>query len=237
MDAKYAKEILEKTRKDYNKIAAHFSVTRVYPRQIMKYFVEKYARSGMKILDIGCGNGILFSLLKDLGVNYLGIDISSELVVEAKKKFPKADFQVGDATKINFPQNNFDLIFAFAFLHHLPSRESREEFIKKIYSILKPGEYFICTAWNLFEKSWQKGGKNYPRMKKINASKNDTLITWKNSQGKVLAERYYYAFTLEELKNLFIKTGFKIKEMFYEINGQKTQDVLEGKNICLVAKK
>lgn len=259
MDFVLTKEIIQKTKCNYDKIAAQFSATRAYPRRVMQYFVKKYVRSGMKILDVGCGNGILFSLLKDLKVNYLGIDISSELVAEAKKKFPEANFAsqrlgcgagpapqkpwhginflVQDALKMDFPENNFDLIFSFAFLHHLSSQKLREEFFKKVYKILKPDGHLICTVWNLFEKSWRAGEKNYLRMKKIVNSKNNFLISWKNSQGRVLAERYYYAFTLEELKNLFIKADFKIEEMFYENNGEKTENILEGKNICLAAKK
>lgn len=41
----------------------------------------------------------------------------------------------------------------------------------------------------------------------------DSLIPWKDEKGKVLAERYYHAFTKEELKTIFENSGFKIKEI------------------------
>ena len=36
------------------------------------------------VLDIGCGNGRLLLHLDDLNVNYTGLDISSEMIEEAK---------------------------------------------------------------------------------------------------------------------------------------------------------
>jgi len=240
MDLILAKKLIQKTQRDYDKIAAHFSATRAYPPERMKYFVEKYVHSGMKILDIGCGNGRVTQLFAGLRVDYTGIDGSKNIIVEAKKLFPKEKFVVGDATKLNFPVNTFDLIFSFASFHHIPSRELRENFLKNVYHILKPKKYFICTVWNFFDKKGTEQIKKFNELKKEGKSKldeNDVLVAWKNSDRKTITERYYHGFTESEIKKLFIKTGFKVVEFFYEKNGKPTNNIREAGNLCLVGKK
>lgn len=240
MDSKYAKEILEKTCSDYNKIAVHFSATRAYPPERMGYFVKKYVRSGMKILDIGCGNGRVTQLFTGLRVNYTGLDSSKNIIEEAKKLFPKEKFLVFDATKLNFLADTFDLILSFASLHHIPSRTLREIFLKDVYDILKPKGYFICTVWNFFDKKGKKLIKKFNEMRvkeKTGLDENDVFVPWKSSRGKIMTERYYHGFTENEIKKLFINAGFKIVEFFYEKDGKFTKDIRKAGNLCLAVKK
>ena len=44
----------------------------------------------------------------------------------------------------------------------------------------------------------------------------DLLIPWKDGQGNILAERYFYCFSKKELKELFKKAGFAIEKVYYD---------------------
>jgi 2-polyprenyl-3-methyl-5-hydroxy-6-metoxy-1,4-benzoquinol methylase len=50
--------------------------------------------SNPSVFDVGCGKGILYHYLKmtDPSLNYLGIDISENAVMEARSRFPEATF-------------------------------------------------------------------------------------------------------------------------------------------------
>lgn len=237
MDQIYAKKIIRKNKRAFEKIARYFSQTRAYPRPEMKYFAKKYVRPGQRILDVGCGNGLFFELLKNKKVNYLGVDGSKKLILEARKKYPKTKFIVSRATNLKFPDKSFDLIFSFAFLHHLPSEKLRQKFLKDIYKILKPQGYFICTCWNSFAGRKVKYLEKFNELWRRGKSKldfNDALVPWRNSKGKVLAKIYYHRFTQAEIKKLFNDAGFKIIEFFYQKKGKKS-NMKKADNLCVAA--
>lgn len=239
MDPNYAQKLLQKTKRDFEKIALQFSQTRAYPRSEMRYFVEKYAKQDMKILDIGCGNGHIFELLKNKKINYLGIDGSKTLILQARKNYPQTEFKIADALNLKFPKNNFDLIFSFAFLHHIPSEKLRKTILKNIYNFLKPKGYFVCTCWNSFAGRKMKYIEKFNALNLSGKSKldfNDALVPWKNSKGEILSEIYYHRFTKEEIKNLFKESRFKITELFYEKKGKKAK-IEEADNLCILGSK
>src|SRR3989338_1533889 len=103
MHPEIAKEILKDTISSYNAIASRFSDTRSFSRPFLQK-LAKYAESGGKILDIGCGNGILLESLPK-NMDYFGIDVSASLIEEAGKKYEefKEKFSVFNGLKIPFP--------------------------------------------------------------------------------------------------------------------------------------
>ena len=72
-------------------------------------------RSGLQVLDVGCGVGDdvrdLASLTGDSG-RVVGVDFSGAMIVEAKKRYPTAklpiEFVEGDAQHLTFPDASFD---------------------------------------------------------------------------------------------------------------------------------
>ena len=82
---------------------------------------------------------------------------------------------------------------------------------KEIYRILKPNGLLLITAWNLFQPKykkfiWQSRLKSVLSFGKYDP--RDTFIPW----GKSGVKRYYYAFTLPEIKTLLLNSGLKILE-------------------------
>ncbi len=141
----YAKYLIDKTKKDYNKIALDFSNT----RQSFwndSLFLLKYIKKNEKLLDLGCGNGRLYKMVKDLGVLYTGIDLSEDLVKKAQESFPGINFITGSALDLPFDDNSFDKVISIAVLHHIPSLELRKRFFKEAYRVLKKDGQLILTV-------------------------------------------------------------------------------------------
>lgn len=181
----------------------------------MKKFVE-YMKDGWKVLDLGCGNGRLINSLDEKKVDYLGIDSSDELVKIAREKFPKNKFEMMNMESLSLPDDKLDAVFSIASLHHMPNIKSRLLALSEACRVLNKNGYLFITVWNLWQPKYRKYiWKNLSNMifKRSRTHFGDTFIPWKDSARNVLAERYYFAYTLNGLKKDLKSTGFEIVEL------------------------
>ncbi len=217
MDKNYAQYLLDQTKENYNRISQEFSNTRSFVWKELEP-LAKYITKGDKLLDLGCGNGRMLQIFKD--IEYYGIDNSKNLIEIAKEKYPEADFQEGDVLNIPFPESSFDKIYSIAVLHHIPSKELRIRFFKEAKRVLKPNGFFILTVWNISFKLVFK----YALLKMFGKTKldfKDVFIPWGN-----VYQRYIHCFTVKELEKTAKESGFNIKEKGFL-----------GKNIYLILDK
>jgi len=68
---------------------------------------------GAKVLDLGCASGYQSKLLRDQGLNVVGLDLSPRMIVVAKKRVTNVDFVVGDMTNLTFKFATFNGVYAF----------------------------------------------------------------------------------------------------------------------------
>ena len=92
-------------------------------------------RSGIDVLDVACGTGVLFPDYIKRKVNSLtGIDISPAMAKIAKGKFPFANVICGDVERYTFGKK-FDAIMVYNAFPHFPDPPS---LIRRLTSLLKP---------------------------------------------------------------------------------------------------
>lgn len=105
--------------------------------------VEKYVRKG-RILDMGCGTGILASMLNpDCFEHYLGVDASQEAIALAqKRKNVKVNFEVSDIQSYKC-RGKFDLIVFEESLYYIPF--FRRRLLMRYAELLCPEGLFIVT--------------------------------------------------------------------------------------------
>lgn len=87
--------------------------------------VAHEVRPGMRILDAGCGEGVLSLILAARGAEVIGMDISKPNIVAANERAKRdgitnVSFLVGDAEALPFPDNSFDLVVSSHVLEHIP---------------------------------------------------------------------------------------------------------------------
>src|SRR5215475_3833746 len=97
-------------------------------------------KKGERILDLGCGTGVLTAEIAGRGAQVLGIDRSAEMIEQAKSKFPALKFDVMDATQLKF-EGEFDAVFSNAVLHWIPEADRVAEGISRA---LKPKGRFVA---------------------------------------------------------------------------------------------
>jgi ubiquinone/menaquinone biosynthesis C-methylase UbiE len=107
-------------------------------------------KPGMTAVDVGCGLGYMgytYWPYFGRGGKYIGVDSSQELLKEAEQaakdwaKDGEADFRVGDAYKLPFPDNFADLVMCQTLLIHL---EKPEKALAEMVRVAKPGGLIVC---------------------------------------------------------------------------------------------
>lgn len=95
---------------------------------------------GGNVLEIGCGQGVGTKLIQKLfkPKKITAIDLDPKMVERAKErvKSKTIHFQQGDASKLTFKDDQFDAIFDFGILHHIPNWKDA---IRELHRVLKPG--------------------------------------------------------------------------------------------------
>lgn len=102
-------------------------------------------KKGDLILDAGCGTGNLAVKMTAKGAKVIGIDNCIEALDIYRQKDPKAEILVHDLTQsLPFPDNYFDKVASNNVIYALP-KEMRNEIIKEIYRVLKPGGKVVIS--------------------------------------------------------------------------------------------
>ncbi|MDO8529161.1 MAG: class I SAM-dependent methyltransferase [bacterium] len=115
------------------------------PRIIkMVEIIGKLNLNGKNILDIGCHDGALLSMIKNRQNNFYGVDANEWAVSKAREKnIDTKQFFFNDSESLPFEDNFFDMIIAGEILEHIYDTDF---FMKEIDRILKPsGKLLIST--------------------------------------------------------------------------------------------
>lgn len=104
---------------------------------------------GMNVLELGCGNGNMWSdrvqklpeectlILSDISKGMV------EIVNNKFKEYQNVKTEVVDIQNINYPDNTFDVIIANSMLYHIPNLENA---ISEVHRVLKPNGKFYATT-------------------------------------------------------------------------------------------
>ena len=120
-----------------------------YWTEVVKDFVNYYKlKSGAKILDVGCAKGfMLFDLKRQFPkIEVTGIDISKYAIDNSHPKIKKF-LKIGDAKKIDFEDNYFDLVISINTVHNLDIDDCKKS-IKEISRVSKRHSFLTVDAFN-----------------------------------------------------------------------------------------
>ncbi len=109
-------------------------------------YLKRYLNKKQKILDLACGYGRFTIPLAEQGYNVEGIDISPNLIREAKKNAKKEKvgikFRIGDMRKLPYTNDSFDSIIcmwsAFSEIH---KRKDQISALSEMHRVLKVGGF------------------------------------------------------------------------------------------------
>ncbi|MEQ1785159.1 MAG: class I SAM-dependent methyltransferase, partial [Hyphomonadaceae bacterium] len=106
--------------------------------------------AGMKVLDLGCGDGTTAIPAAKRGADVLGVDIASNLVAAGNKRaqelgLPNARFQEGDASNLaGIADDSFDLVVSIFGAMFAPRPF---DVAKEMVRVAKPGGRIVMGNW------------------------------------------------------------------------------------------
>ena len=139
-------------------------------------FLEKYSQDKKKLLDIGCGSGILMLIGKKLGVEkVVGIDIDEKVNDVVLENFSKNginnNFQVIIGNLVDDVSEKYDLVVSNILVDVL------EKLLEDIEKILEKGATVIFSGiLNEKEEAFVKKAKNY-NLKQIDRREKNNWVS------------------------------------------------------------
>ncbi len=101
-------------------------------------------KKGTKVIDIATGPGYAAAAAERRGATVIGVDFSSAMVVEARRRNPEIEFREGDAEELPLGDALFDAaVMNFGILHLARPDQALAEACR----VLRPGGRFAFTAW------------------------------------------------------------------------------------------
>ena len=145
-------------------------------------------RGDERVLDVGCGRGLLaIGAAKRLkNGKVVGIDVwnpfdlsgNSADAARANAKLEgvpdKVRFETSDARKLVYPENHYDVVTSSLALHNIPEREDRAQAVREMVRVLKPGGKLVI--FDLFRTAEYIEVLQGAGAKDITASK--TMYLW-----------------------------------------------------------
>lgn len=147
--------------------------------------VDKHAR----ILDVGCGAGILLNSLRNIGFeNILGIDPFNEQDIEYPNglRIEKRD--------IFSEQGQWDVIMFHHSFEHLPEQQKT---LQKVWQQLKPGGTALLRVPTVSSFAWQHYGVNWSQLD---------------------APRHLFLHSVDSIRQLAEQTQFTVEDVVYDSN-------------------
>lgn len=104
-------------------------------------------RPGARVLEVGCGTGLLTEEIAKRDVKVYSLDISQELLKQAREKSGNREiiFLCASAYELGFSDSVFDNIIGMSVLHHLDMDRALKEF----HRILKKGGQMSFSEPNM----------------------------------------------------------------------------------------
>jgi SAM-dependent methyltransferase len=112
------------------------------------------ASKGLKVLDVGCGNGYVLYQYARHGAEVTGVDLTQTAIELSRKRFAlgglSGQFREVDGNNLPFPGDHFDIVCSMGVLHHI---SNPQPMVNEMFRVLKPGGRLIVMLYH--RHSWK----------------------------------------------------------------------------------
>lgn len=126
-------------------------------RYRLEPYIEPFAdfenAKGKRVLEIGVGLGADHERFARAGALLSGVDLTERAIFHTRRRFEllglASDLSVGDAEKLHFNDESFDLVYSWGVIHHSPDTARA---VAEIHRVLCPGgraKLMIYHKWSL----------------------------------------------------------------------------------------
>jgi ubiquinone/menaquinone biosynthesis C-methylase UbiE len=134
----------------YDRVAANYAdeffselERKPFDRELLDEFARRIAGIG-QVCEIGCGPGQISRYLKDSAADVCGIDLSPEMVKQARRLNPDIQFESGDMLALECADASFGAVVSFYAIIHL-QREDVIKALREMNRVLHPGGLLLLS--------------------------------------------------------------------------------------------
>ncbi len=178
--------------------------------------------AGLRVLDIGCGQGFFSRLLARKGARVIGVDMSERQVEHARRHEQEEplgiEYVVLDAARLGerWPGGGFDMVTACFVLGDTPDPAAT---VRAVAGVLRPGGRFVlsdahpCT--DISFREWEQDGDGRRRSLKIDRyfETGPFNCRWSMKRLKYHWDTPGRRHTLEQFSRLFELAGFLVRRI------------------------
>ncbi len=146
----------------------------VYEHWHRYLFAADYA-SGLRVLDVACGEGYGSALLATKAASVTGIDVSPDAIHHATNSYHKANlaYLCASCTSIPLPDASYDLIVSFETIEHITEHQ---DFLREVARLLSANGVFIISSPNRIEYSDRAEYSNEFHVKELDKTELRSLL-------------------------------------------------------------
>jgi len=141
--------------------------------------VARPLAEGRKVLEAGCGTGLILQALKETAAHAVGADLSAGMLRGSVEK--GLDIAQADLTRLPFADDTFDFVCSFKVLAHVPPIQ---EAIAELVRVTRPGGKLALEFYNPWSLRYLM--KRVRPGKISETVKEDAVFTRWDSVGQVM---------------------------------------------------
>lgn len=172
--------------------------------------------TGTRALDFGCGAGRSTRFLRNLGFEVSGIDISGQMIEQARKIDPEGDYRLiedGDFSELE--TGSFDLIQSIFAFDNIPGEERRAALLNGLRGLLKESGRIILLD-STPEAYWHEWAsfstKDFPQNRLAKSGETVYVVMKDVEDARPVVDQLW---TDEDYLRLFETAGLKVVAKHY----------------------
>ena len=152
----------------FDDVAAHYDeslpshVTDHYLRKRVGY-VAAHHPPPARVLDLGCGTGVLASHLAGAGYSVVGADPSAGMLEVMRTRAPEVESVQASGTDLPFADGEFDLSVSVATMHHIADAGDVARALAEMARVVRPGGHVLVWDHNPRNPYWPHLMKRVPQ--------------------------------------------------------------------------
>jgi len=166
-----------------------------------------------RVLDVGCGPGVMVEDVLRLGCDFWGVDGSPQMIDQCRRRFRSSDrahFAVGDARRLLFRDGFFDAVVCVGAIDRIPDYRTA---LQEMMRVLRPGGTLVVSFPNLLSPyaAW----KNFAFYPAVAVLRPLYYTTARRSRPASLPFAFAKLYTRRAATRLLASLGADVQQLAY----------------------
>jgi len=144
----------------FDEIAAEYDES--LPAHVVEHYLRKrtafiraHVPAGARILDVGCGTGVLAARVQAAGYRVSGVEPSEGMLKVLRQRTPSLHAVRGSGAAVPFADGQFDLAYCVAVMHHIAEPAMVQRTVAEMVRVVRPGGLVLIWDHNPRNPYWK----------------------------------------------------------------------------------